>query len=264
MLRYHIARVFRPALLLVLAVVAGMVYIGYRRGGPETGDLFAYSKVLQFWSIIGPILLLGVAATTPGGGYAHPEHDPVVLARPSVLRSALDSLARWLALMAPVILIGIGASLFLSARVPDAASGTFHTDGRLDPVTVGSVWLVFLIGPVTGAAALLALSEVIGTYLRSNTLRIVLVGAVALLDATNRLTSPLLSPSGTALGIVQDGSWGQYVYANGRPVRGPFTVELAPAMVVARIALVLLAVALVVCLGLIRARLVDRGIEQSV
>lgn len=263
MLRYHVVRVFRLALLVVLAVVAYLIYMGYRRGSTETGDLFGYSKVLQFWSIIGPMLFLGVTASTPGSSYVRPEHDPFILTRPTVIRSVLDAIARWAALMAPVILIGIGASLFLSTRVPDAASATFQTVTGRDPVTVQSVWLVFLVGPVTGAAALLALSETVGVYLASNTLRIVLVGVVALMDATNRLRSPLLSPSGTALGIVQSGSWGEYSYVNFRPVEGPMMVAPSSGLLLSRVALVVFTVALLVGIGVLRARLVDQTLGQS-
>ena len=260
MIRYHLARVFRPRLLLVLAVIIYLTLAFYRRGGVETGDLFAYSEVLQYWATITPLLLVGLVAGTPAGWASRPEHDPITLTRPGAGRAAADSLARLLALAAPVALIGVLSSAYLSTRVPDAAGATFRTADLPDPVTVGAVWSVFFVGPLTGSVALLALSELAGTLLRSTALRIVIVGFVAFMDAINRLGSPLLSLSGTALKLVHGSHWGRIILdQDGQPFEGTVTVQLSFGLILSRVLLVLLAVALSAALGLLRVRGLQRA-----
>lgn len=283
MLRYHLARVMRPSLLFILAVIGFMTVFFYRRGGIEGGIFFSYAKVLQYWSIMTPLLLIGVVASTSTIWTIYAADDPLILARPRTHRAVCNAFARILALMVPIILVGVGASIFLSTRVPDAATKTIHIVAFKDPVTIGTVWLVFIVGPFAGSAALLALSELVGTIFRSNTLRVVLVGVITSMDASNQINSPLLSPSGTALNIVQStcctapvkvehvlgtywtqhAAWGQYVFNNDfRAFDGPFTVDPTVGLVTARLALLIMAVMLTIGLGVLQIQRLQDSLDQ--
>lgn len=169
-------------------------------------------------------------------------------------------------------LVGVIVSFYMMMRIPDAAN-MFYPEPFSDPLSVQAIWKIFLLGPIPGVALLLALGEMLGTMLWSNVLRIVLIGVVLIVDAINRLTSPWLSPSGTAIGILQTRTdrmqpcapvyshewwsdafcaqkalWGDYLLSpNGSRLHGPVTTEIAPELVIARVSLGL--VAIVVVLG---------------
>lgn len=279
MIRYHIVNVFRPALFLVLCGIGLVTVIVYRSGGPWTGRALSYAIVLQYWSAITTFLLPGLVATTPPLRSTRVDYDPLVVARPSYGRAVRDTLTRLLAMVLPVVLVGIGASIFFTLRIGDIVHARFNSIDRPNPLTVETLWLVFLIGPLPGSVLLLAISEIVGSYFWGNTLRIVVVGFVAALDAMNRLRDPLLSLSGTALGVVQTaccstrlkiesisssmiGSvfgrgayWGIYIYdQQGRPFEGPITADISMSLIIARVLLLSLAIVLMIGLGIMRAR----------
>ena len=277
-------RVFRPALLLVLFGIGYLTLTVYRSGGGWTGNVLSYSIVLQYWTPMTVFLLVGMVATIPPGVMSQIESDPFTVVRPSTKRAIYDSLARFFALMLPVILVGIGGSLFLTSRIADVTNATFQEIRVADPLTVRLVWLVFFIGPFTGSAMLLALSEIAGTYFVSNTLRIVVVGAVAFLDAINRLKSPFLSLSGTTLGIIQSpccgepvqiqtvtnsywikgAYWGNYVYTeDSQALIGPISADIAPQLIIARLFLLCLAICLIIGLGLLRVRNLQTALNET-
>lgn len=284
MLRYHLIRIFRPALLLVLLGIGYLTVTVYHSGGTWTGNVMSYAIVLQYWTPMTVFLLIGMIATTPSSRATRVEHEPFIVARPSVGRAILDSLARFVALMLPVVLIGIGSSLFLTSRIADVANASFRTVDMPNPLMSQTIWLVFLIGPLTGSAALIALSEIAGTIFWSNTLRVVVVGVIAFLDAINRLKSPLLSLSGTTLGVVQAACcgtsvqvqtetgmywvkgayWGDYVYSDtGRATEGPITATIAPSLIMMRIALLCLAISVMIGIGVFRASRLQTAHNES-
>lgn len=280
MIAYHLKRVFRPALWLVLAALTFVTVWVYRRGGGWTGAALGYSRVLQYWSSITPILLIGLIASTPAVLIPRTESDPLFLTRPSVSYALRDTLARFVALLVPVLLIGIVGSAFLSWRAGDAQYAHFNTPGVVDPLTVPIVWLVYVLGPFAGGAALIAIAECAGWYFRSNTVRIVVVGVVAFLDSINRLRTPVLSLSGTSLGVVQSALeqrgacpssvietafgtfcarpalWGAYMYnaTTGRGFEGPITADPASSLIISRVLLLLLAIGLMIGLSVLRTR----------
>jgi hypothetical protein len=295
MLRYHLARVFRPALLLVLLVVVFLSINGYRQGGTEDvfGGEFGYFFVLRYWGTMAPLLLLGLAASTPIAAFGRHEHDPFVMTRPSIRTAVWDGLARWIALLTPVALSGLLASFFLMSRLSQTGNTFVYLVQERDPVNVGAIWLVFVLGPLLGSAVLLAIGEVFGTLLKSTALRVVVIGVIALMDAVNRLVNPWLSPSSTSLSMLskacqtcgprtpltpitsadpgtfwtQPAMWGQYVYrevVDGGivPEQGPFTVEPASELVVARLTLLVIAIAIMVGVSVWRGRRLQRALEK--
>jgi hypothetical protein len=293
MLRYHLARIFRPPLILVMLVFLLITINNYRAGGTEDvfGGEFGYFFVLRYWATMSPLLLLGLAASTPLVRFGRREHDPFVVARPSTRTAIWDALARWVALLTPVALGGLLASLFLMSRLSQTGNTFVYLVQERDPVNVGAIWLVFFLGPLLGSAALLALGEVFGTVLESAALRVVVVGVVALMDVINRLRSPWISPSGTSLSMMTDACqscgqpvvlapitnaeegtfwaqsamWGRYVYqelvGGVVPEQGPFTVEPASELVVARLTLLVIAVAIMIGIGVWRVRRLQRALE---
>lgn len=264
MIRYHLASLLRRPLLLVLALLIFMTIYGFRRGGTYSVDVFRYVQLFDYWGIVGPALVFGLALSAPVRVYARAEHDPIVLTRPRVITAIRDSLARLIALMIPIAVVGVAACAFLSSRVPDAASTYVPGIGVRDPVTVTAVWMVFVVGPLPGAAAVLAISEFVGTMLRSNLLRLVMVGLAGFMDLTRSSADPFLSLTAATRRLAEQGYWGKY-FSNegGRPFAGPYTTDLDPSLLAARGTLLLLAIAVMSLLGFLQVQGLRRALQQA-
>ena len=146
----------------MLCGIGILTVLVYRSGGGWTGRALSYAIILQYWSAITAFLLPGIVATTPPARPAQVEYDPLVVVRPTLGRAVTDALTRLLALLLPVVIVGIGGSIFFMLRLADTAHAHFNSVDRPNPLTIETLWLVFLIGPLPGSAAQLALSEVGG------------------------------------------------------------------------------------------------------
>lgn len=236
-LRFHLATVVRPRLLVLLAALAALTWVLYRPGGPELGAEILPQNVLRIWETVTPFVMVGLAVVTGGPALRYRGRGMVgwAVVGPGWWRAAGDAIVRLACLLAPLAVAGLGWVAFVSSRASSSS---------VDP---GDLVLTFLLGPFAGAVAVFALAELARSLTGSEAARVALVGVLVFMDVVRLLPSAWLSPSGVALEIRHAGLWGPVQLD---PVmHAPIEIAPAASFVLARVSLVLIGILIAAWLG---------------
>ena len=281
MIRYHLKKVFRPLVMIVIIFCVGLTSYVFRSGGNWTGTALFPATILQYWSSITTFLIIGLIPALAPHTAQNPEHDIFTIVRPSLSHAIKDQLIRALALLMPFLIVGIFGCVFFIVRLEDAETSFYATIGTQSPVNSRMIIYSFILGPLVGFMMIIALTEFIGTIVHSNLTRIITAVVLIIMDATNRLQSPLTSVSGTALAVVQNNCcgknistidnyildsayWGSYVYTKqGGAIEGPVDTALATSLISMRVSLAVLALALLTIIPILRHKQLSKVLNHS-
>ncbi|MER5262005.1 hypothetical protein ABTZ99_07995 [Actinosynnema sp. NPDC002837] len=182
-------------MLVVLAAVTPMIWIGFRSGGTEVGDgLLGLRGIGRYWTVLTPIVL---AVTVPLLGRAWRRRRQQVnwmLAPAGPATTSRDTLWNFVAGYLAYAALVLVCSCYLLVRVDAAAT----------PLV--AVAVVTVVGPLMGGYTTLALGYVLGELTGQEAIRIVVVVVLAILDAVNYVPSAL-SASGTGRTVEEAGGW---------------------------------------------------------
>jgi hypothetical protein len=182
-------------LLIAVAAVGWMLWLGFRRGGTEVGFGFGLWGLGRMYTVLTPILLVTLIPLL-GTGWDQPSLVAawrLTGASPAtVVRDRLANVLGGYCVFAAVVLACAGY----------AAARTAGAPGWLPTLVV-----VTVAGPLCGGYIAMALSYAAGIGSGVAALRIVVAVVLAGLDALNRLPWAALSLSGTSDAVRRAGGW---------------------------------------------------------
>jgi hypothetical protein len=194
-MRYHLRHFAPVRLAIVAAVLAPVLWIGFRNGGTEVGARLTVRAIGRYWTVLTPVVVVVLVPLLGTVWRLRTMQRAWLLAQPSRLTMVRDGLANFLAGCLPFAAVIAVLGGYLAAQVD-------RTTASL--VTVG---LVTVFGPLAGGYLTLAAGYLAGLWTASSGVRVAVVILLAVLDATSWLPFTVLSVSGTAAPVVRAGSW---------------------------------------------------------
>lgn len=209
----------RRSLQAGVVILAAVLVFGYRTGGSEAGFGMNAWGLLRFWLQVQAGVVV-VVVVTAGGWYTDDaRHHFAELMASYPVTSVSLAFRRTGARLAVATLLWTAAALGALLIQRQQTPGGIALYGPSDVLWVGvlalpGIWLV------------LSLAETVAVWTGSRAGAWAVAIATVLPDVFGRIWSPLLSPLGTGLRVIQAGHFGPFVWA--RPDGSTFLTQGTP------------------------------------
>jgi hypothetical protein len=195
MFSYHLRKVRYPRLAFVVALFAAFIWLGFRPGGTEMGDIFGLLGIARYWAVLAPPLAMTLVPMLGCVWQRDQLHANWRLAQASGPRMRLDRLLNFLAGYSVYAVLLLLCATYAATRLEPGA------------VSYANLAVITVVGPLAGGYAILLSGYLVGVVTGSVAARVVVVLVMGLLDVVNQLPAAVLSLSGTSLLVARTSAW---------------------------------------------------------